>query len=194
MPLTALTALTGPWARLAAPPRPPPWRPAAAAGPARGPPACWRRCLRERHRVMCSGWDTNPQPLGGIPSALRFKLPGCFWRRGLREQHRVRDGGAEWLASGGPGSMAALLALERQRHAAAVHKVTPECSSASTHDHIMTISCHGYPSQRCPPSSASATVRQAAARSWYTSSTPGRCSAAISAASTPSPPAERSAS
>jgi hypothetical protein len=27
-------------------------------------------------RKMCSGWDTNPQPLGGVPSALLLKLPG----------------------------------------------------------------------------------------------------------------------
>jgi hypothetical protein len=32
---------------------------------------------------MCSGWDTNPHPLGGIPSALLLKLPGLLtrWRR-----------------------------------------------------------------------------------------------------------------
>ncbi len=41
-------------------------------------------------RKMCSGWDTNPHALGGIPSALLFKLPGHVW------VESVRDGAASF--------------------------------------------------------------------------------------------------
>jgi hypothetical protein len=35
---------------------------------------------KERKKDL-RGWDTNPHPLGGIPSALLFKLPGHEARR-----------------------------------------------------------------------------------------------------------------